>query len=208
MVETTNCGKFLKRWEYQTTWPASWEICMQVKKQQLELDMEQWTGSKYEKEYIKAVYCHPAYLTSMQNTSWETLGWMEHKLESRLSGEISITLDMQMTPPYGRKQRTKEPLNESERGEWKVGLKLNIQETKILASGLITLWQIDGETVETVTDFILGGSKNTADGDCSHEIKRHLFLGRKVMIKLESTLKSRDITLSTKVRLVKLWSFQ
>ena len=113
-----------------------------------------------------------------------------------------------MTPPYGRKQRTKEPLNESERGEWKVGLKLNIQETKILASGLITLWQIDGETVETVTDFILGGSKNTADGDCSHEIKRHLFLGRKVMIKLESTLKSRDITLSTKVRLVKLWSFQ
>ena len=208
MVETTNCGKFLKRWEYQTTWPASWEICMQVKKQQLELDMEQWTGSKYEKEYIKAVYCHPAYLTSMQSTSWETLGWMKHKLESRLSGEISITLDMQMTPPYGRKQRTKELLNESERGEWKVGLKLNIQETKILASGLITLWQIDGETVETVTDFILGGSKNTADGDCSHEIKRHLFLGRKVMIKLESILKSRDITLSTKVRLVKLWSFQ
>ena len=110
-----------------------------------------------------------------------------------------------MTAPYGRKQRrTKEPLNESERGEWKVGLKLNIQKTKILASGLITLWQIDGETMETVTDFILGGSKITADGDCSHEIKRHLFLGRKIMIKLESILKSRDITLSTKVRLVKL----
>ena len=72
---TTNCGKFLKRWEYQTTWAASWEICMQIKEQQLELDMEQQTGSKQEKEYAKAVYCHPAYLTSMQSTSWETLDW-------------------------------------------------------------------------------------------------------------------------------------
>ena len=95
--------KFLKRWEYQTTWPASWETCMQVRKQQLELDMEQWTGSKLGKEYIKAVYCHPAYLTYMQCTSWETLGWMKHKLESRLLGEISITSDMQMTPPLGQK---------------------------------------------------------------------------------------------------------
>ena len=86
---TTNCGKFLKRWEYQTTWPASWETYMQVKKQQLELDMEQQTGSKQEKVYVKAVYCHPAYLTSMQSTSWETLGWRKHKLESRLLGEIS-----------------------------------------------------------------------------------------------------------------------
>ena len=70
---TINCGKFWKRWEYQTTWSASWEICMQVRKRQLELNMEQQTGSKLEKEYIKAVYCHPAYLTSMQSTSWETL---------------------------------------------------------------------------------------------------------------------------------------
>ena len=88
---TTNCGKFIKRWEYQTTWPASWEICMQVKKQQLELDMEQQTGSKSGKEYVKAVYCHPAYLTCIQSTSWEMPGWMKHKLESRLLGEISIT---------------------------------------------------------------------------------------------------------------------
>ena len=86
---TINCGKFWKRWEYQTTWPASWEICMQVRKQQLEPDMEQRTGSKYGKEYIKAVYCHPAYLTYMQSTSWETLGWEKHKLESRLPGEIT-----------------------------------------------------------------------------------------------------------------------
>ena len=72
---TINCGKFWKRWEYQTTWPASWETCMQVRKQQLELEMEQQTGSKQEKEYVKVVYCHPAYLTYMQGTSWETLGW-------------------------------------------------------------------------------------------------------------------------------------
>ena len=78
---------------------------MQVKKQQLELDMEQQTGSKSGKEYVKAVYCHPAYLTYMQSTSWETLGWMKHKLESRLPREISITLVMQMTPPLGQKAK-------------------------------------------------------------------------------------------------------
>ena len=85
---TTNYGKFLKRWEYQTILPASWEICVQVKKQQLELDMEQQTGSKFGKEYAKAVYCHPAYLTYMQRTSCEMPGWRKHKLESRLPGEI------------------------------------------------------------------------------------------------------------------------
>ena len=92
-----------KRWEYQTTWLASWEIYMQVRKQQLVLDMEQQTSSKLGKEYVKAVHCHPAYLTSMQRTSWVTLGWMKHKLESRLLGEISITSDMQMTPPLWQK---------------------------------------------------------------------------------------------------------
>ena len=85
----------------------------------------------------------------------------------------------------------------------KVGLKLNIQKMKIMASGPITSWQIDGERVETVSDFILGGSKITADGDCSHEVKRLLLLGRKVMTNLDSILKSRDITLPTKVHLVK-----
>ena len=88
----------------------------------------------------------------------------------------------------------------------KAGLKLNIQKTKIMASGPITSWQIDGETVETVADFIFLGSTITADGDCSHEIKRHLLLGRKVMTNLEIILKSRDITLSTKVGLVKAMS--
>ena len=89
----------------------------------------------------------------------------------------------------------------------KVGLKLDIQKTNIMASGPITSWQIDGETVETVSDFIFGGSKITADGDCSHEIKRHLPLGRKTMTNLDSTLKSRDITLPRKVRLVKAMVF-
>ena len=97
---------------------------MQVRKQQLELDMEQQTGSKQEKEYVKPVYCHHAYLTYMQSTSWETLGWKKHKLESRLPGEISITSYMQMTPPLWQKLRgTKKPLDESEKGEWKSWLK-------------------------------------------------------------------------------------
>ena len=109
---------------------------MEVKKQSLELDMEQQTGSKLGKEYIKAVYCHPAYLTSMQSTSSEMPGWMKHKLKSRLPGEISITTDMQMIPPLWQKvRRTKKPLDESERGEWKSWLKLNIQKTKIMTSG-------------------------------------------------------------------------
>ena len=100
-----NCEKFWKRWEYQTTWPTSWEICMQVRKQQLELDMEQQTGFKLEKKYVKSIYCHPAYLTYIQSASWEMLGWSEHKLQSRLPEEILITSDMQMTLPLWKKAR-------------------------------------------------------------------------------------------------------
>ena len=100
-------------------------------------------------------------------------------------------------------EELKNPLMKVKEENEKVGLKLNIQTTKIMASGPITSWEIDGETVETVSDFILGGSKITAGGDCSHEIKRQLLLGRKVMTNLDSIFKSRDITLPTKVRLVK-----
>ena len=103
---------------------------MEVKKQQLELDMEQQTDSKSGKEYIKAVYCHPAYLNYMQSTSWEMLAWMKHKLESRLPGEISIISDMQMTPSLWQ-TKVKE-------GNERVGLKLNIQKTNIMASGSTT----------------------------------------------------------------------
>ena len=124
-VDHNKLSKFLKRWEYQTTLPVSWEICMQVKKQRLELDMEQQTGSKLGKEYDKAVYCDPAYLTSMQSTSWEMPGWMNHKLESRLPGEMSTASDMQMIPHLKVRnwRGSKEPLDESERGEWKSWLK-------------------------------------------------------------------------------------
>ena len=110
--------------------------------------------------------------------------------------------------PFGRKwRRTKEPLDKSERGEWKLWLKAQHLKTKFMASGPITSWQTDEEPVETVADFTFGGSKITVDDDCSHEIKRHLILRRKLMVNLESILKSRDITLPTKVCLVKAMVF-
>ena len=118
-----------------------------------------------------------------------------------MPGEISITSDMQMEELKGLLMKLKEEREE-------VGLKLNIQKTKIMAFGPINSWQIDGETGEAVADFIFLGSKTTADGDCSHEIKRRLLLGRKVMTNLDSILKSRDITLSTKSVQSKLWFFQ
>ena len=109
---------------------------MQVKKQQLELDMEQWTGSKSGKEYVKAVHYHPNYLTYMQSTSCEMLGWMKHKLESRLLGEISLTSDMQMTPPLWQKaEELKSLLMKVKEESEKAGLKLSIQKTKIMVSG-------------------------------------------------------------------------
>ena len=111
---------------------------------------------------------------------------------------------MQMTPAEGEEE-LKSLLRKVKEESEKVGLKLNIQKTKIMASGPITSWEIDGETLERVSDFILGGSKITADGNCSHEIKRHLLLGRKAMTNLGSILKSRDIPLLTKVRLVVMY---
>ena len=135
---------------------------------------------------------------------------MEHKLELRLPGEISITSD-DTTLTAESEEELKSFLMKVKEESEKVDLKLNIQKTKIMASGPITSWEIDGETVETVRDFIylffFFGSKITADGDCSHEIKRHLLLGRKVMTNLDSMLKSRDITLPTKVHLVKAMVF-
>ena len=133
---TTNFGKFFKRWEYQTTLPASWETCMQVKKQQLELDITMdWfqTGKAVHQGCILSPYLFNLYAeyimwNAVQSTSWEILGWMKHKLESRLPGELSITSDMQMTPPLWQKAQTKEPLDESERGEWKSWLKAKHSE--------------------------------------------------------------------------------
>ena len=181
---------------------------MQVKNHHLELDMEQQTGSSLGKEYVKAVYCHSAYLTSMQSTSCEMPDWIKHKLESRFPGEVSITSDTHDTTLMAEsEEELKSLLMKVKEESEKTGLKLNSQKTKIMASGFIISWQTDGETMETVTDFILLGSKITADCDCSHENKRHLLLGRKAMTNLDSILKSRDITLPTKIHLVKAMVF-
>ena len=127
---------------------------MQVKKQQLEPDMEQEIGSKFRNEYVKAVNCYLAYLTYMQSASREMSGWMKHKLESRLSGDISITSDTQMTPPL--LQKAKKNLMKVKEESEKVGLKLNVQNIKIMASGPTTSWQTDKVTMETVRDYFLG----------------------------------------------------
>ena len=140
----------------------------------------------------------------MQSTSCEMLGWIKHKLESRLPEEINNLRYVDDTTLMSEsEEELKSLLMKVKEESEKVGLKLDIQKTKILASGPITSWQIGGETMETVRDFILGSSRITADGNCSHEIKRCLLLGRKAMINLDSILKSRDIILPTKVCLVK-----
>ena len=180
---------------------------MQVKKQQLELDMEQWTGSKLGKEYVKAVYCHLAYLYAeyiMQNA-----GLDETQARVKIAGRNINNLRYadDTTLMAESKQELKSLLLKMKEESEKAGLKLNIQKTKIMASSPINSWHIDGETMEIVTDFIFLGSKITEDGDYSHEIKRHLLLGRKVMTNLDSMLKSRDVTLPTKVLLVKAMVF-
>ena len=144
---TINCGKFWERWEWQTTWPASWEICMQVRKQQLELDMEQQIGC----------ILSPC----LQSTSWETLGWKKHKLESRLLGEISINLRYadNTTLMAGNKELKSLLMKMKEESE-KVGLKLNIQKTKVMASGPITSCQTDGETMEIAREFSFWAPKS------------------------------------------------
>ena len=136
-------------------------------------------------------------------------GWMKHKLESKLPEEISIISDNadDTTLMAESEEELKSLLMKVKEKSQKVGLKFNVQKTKIMASGPITSWQVDGKTMETVRDFISRGSKITADGDCSHEIKRRLLLGRKVMTNLDSIFKSRDITLQTKVHLVKTMVF-
>ena len=140
----------------------------------------------------------------MQSTSCEIPGWMKHKLKSRLLGEITITSDADDTTLMAEcEEELKSFLMKVKEESEKASLKFNIQKTKIMASGPITSWQIDGETVETVSDFIFLCSKITADGDCSHEIKRCSLFGRKAMTNLDNILKSRDISLPTKVHLVK-----
>ena len=182
---------------------------MHIRKQQLESDMEQQTGSKLGKEYVKAVYCHPSYLTYMQSTSWEYAGLDEAqtgiKIDGRNNNNVIYANDTTLMAEI--KEELKSLLMKGKEESEKSGLKLNIQKTKIMASSPITSWKIDGETMETVTDFIFLGSKIIADGDCSHEIKRHLLLGRKAMTNLDSVLKNRDIALLVKVCILKVMVF-
>ena len=134
---------------------------MQVRKQQLELDMEQQTGSKLGKKYVKCVYCHPANLISMQSTSCEMPGWMKHKLESRLPGNINnLRYADDTTLITENKEELMRILRKVKEESGKFGLKLNIQKTKIMVSGPITSWQIDGKARETGTDFIFAGLQN------------------------------------------------
>ena len=156
--------------------------------------------TKLGKEYIKAVYCQPAYLTYMQSTSYENAGLDEAKdgikVEGRNINNLRYADDIILMAES--KEELKSLLMKVKEESEKAVLKLNIQKTKIMASHSITSWQIDGETM---TEFIFLGSKMTADGDCSHEIKRHLLLGRKFMTNLDSILKSRGTTFPTKVHL-------
>ena len=160
---TINCGKFWKKWEYQTTWPASWETYMQVRKQQLELDMEQQTGSKQEKEYVKAVYClSPCVFNLYAEYIMRNARLDEAQAGIKIAGRninnrrYADDTTLMAESEEDLKSLLMKVKEESE----KIGLKLNSQKTKIMASGPITSWEIDGETVETVADFILGGLQN------------------------------------------------
>ena len=149
------------RREYQTMLPVSWETCMQDKKQQLELNMKQQIGSKFGKEYVKAVYCHHAYLTSVKSTQCEIWGWMKHKLELRLPAEIWInSYAYDTTLMAEREEEVNSLLMKVKEESEKSDLQLNIQKTKIMESGLITSWQIGATNVETVSEhFIFLDSK-------------------------------------------------
>ena len=168
--------------------------------------MGQQTGSKREKEHIKAVYCHPAYLTYAECIMWN-VGLDEAQAGIKIARSINNLSYTDDTTLRAESEEELKSLLMKVKEESEKGLKLNIQKTKIMSSGPITSWQIDGEIMETVRDFIFLGSKITAHGDCSHEIQRLLLLGRKAMTNLDSILKSRDITLPTKVHLVKAMVF-
>ena len=171
---------------------------MWVKKQQLEPYMEQLTGSKLRKEYIKAVHFHPLYLTYMQSTPCKLLGWSQAGIKIAGKNINNLRYADDTTLMAESEEELKSLLMKVKEESEKAGLKLNFQKSKIMTSGPITSWQIEGEKVEAVTDFIFLIPKITAVGDCSHEIKRHLIFVRKVMTNLDSILKSRDITLLTK----------
>ena len=171
--------------------------------------MEQQNGSKWEKEYVKAIYIWSPCLFNLYAEYIMRNAWMD-EAQARtnfVGSNINNLRYAADTTLMAESQELKSLLMKVKEESEKVGLKLNIQKTEVMASGPITSWQIDGETMETVTDFIFLGFTITAEGDYSHEIKRCLLLGRKAMTNLDSILKSRDITLSRKVCLVKAIAF-
>ena len=174
---------------------------MQFRKQQFELDMQQQTASKSGKEYLKPIYYHPCLFNLHAEYIMRNAGLEEAQAGIKIAGRninnFRYADDTTLMAESEKEQKSLLMKMKEESDE--VCLKLKIQKTKIMASGPITSWQIDGEAVETVADFIFLGSKITADGDCSNEIKRWLLLGRKVMTNLDSIYKSRDVTLPTKV---------
>ena len=153
---TTNCEKFLKRWEYQTTLPASWETCVQVKKQQLELDKEQWTGYKLGKESVKAVYCHPVNLHAEQIMWHASLDDVQAGIKIARKNISNLRYAGDTTRMAESEEELKSLSMKVKEESEKVGLQLNIKKMKIMASGSVISLQIDGETVETVTDYFLG----------------------------------------------------
>ena len=181
---------------------------MQVRKQQLELDMEQQTGS-IGKGVRQGCILSPCLFNLCADSIMRNAGLEETQAGIKIAGRNinNFRYADDTVLMAESEQELKSLLMKVKEESEKVGLKLNIQKTKIMASGPITSWKIDGETVETVSDFIFLCSKITADGDCSHKIKRCLLLGRKDMTNLDSILKSRDITLPTKDRLVKAMAF-
>ena len=178
---------------------------MRVKEQQLGLGWEQQTGSKLGKEYNKAVYYHPVHLTSMYVKCQAGLSQAGINMARRNINNIRYSDDTTLMAES--KEELKCLLMKVKEESEKAVLKLNFQKMKIMASGSITSWQIDGEKMETVTDFIFLGSKITLDNDCSHEIKGLLLAGRKAMTNLESILKTREFALLTKVHIVKAMVF-
>ena len=179
----TNCGKFLEKWEYQTILSVFWEICMQVQKQQI----EPLITSILRKENYRAVCCHLVCLTYTLSTSWKMPSWNQDRREKHQQPQIC-----RWYHSNGRKRRgTKSLMMWVKTGSERASLRLNFKKPKVMASAPITSWQIKEEKVKVVTDFLFLDSKITADGDWSHEIRRQLLLGRKVITNLDSVLKSR-----------------
>ena len=166
-----------------------WETCKQVKKQKLEPDIEHLPGSKLGKEFVKVVYCYSAYLTYMQNARLD-----EAQAGIKIAGRNNLRYADDITLMAESEEELKSLLMKVKE-KWKILLETQHSEIKIVASGPIISWQIDGKTMKTVADFICFGSKTTADADCSHEIKRHLLLGRKAMTDIDSILKKVETLL-------------